>query len=799
MIRPTLHALMSHWRAQPLQCLTLVLGLALATALFSGVQAINSEARSAYAQASDAVSGPGPVVEHAQAAPISQAQFIALRRAGWMVSPMLEGRARIAGKQVRLVGIDPLTAPQGSRAGQAALSQGDGAGFLTGDALFAAPNTAADLADDPRIRAIDGLAPGLVFADIGVAQNLLERAGEIDRLLLHDTQPLSRPPLAEIAPALQITAAAAQNDLARLTDSFHLNLTAFGLLSFAVGLFIVHATIGLAFEQRRAMFRTLRALGVPARLLVTVLLAELGIFAVVAGLLGTALGYLIAAALLPDVAATLTGLYGANVDGTLTFRANWWLTGMAIAILGTALASANALQKLARLPVLAPAKPRAWAMASDRSARLQALSAVGLLTLAGLGVLFGKGVIAGFATLGALMIGAAFALPLILRLCVGAAERFATGVRTQWFWADTRQQIPGLSLALMALLLALATNIGVGTMVSSFRLTFTGWLDQRLASELYVRASDPEQSIELQDWLATRTDAVLPLLNTETQILGRQAEMFGVADHPTYRDNWPLLDALPGVWDRVASGEAILINEQLSLRETLGPGDSLRLAPDWTALIAGVYSDYGNPRIQVLVNTQIMAARFPDLTALQFALRVPPDQVADLTEALVNRFDLGSDAVIDQASIKAFSLEVFERTFTVSATLNVLTLSVAGFAILTSLLTLSGMRLPQLAPVWALGMTHGSLAKLELLRAVLLAAMTLIAAVPLGLALAWVLLNVINVEAFGWRLPMYLFPSAWGLLAFAALAAAVLASLWPAWRLYKTPPAHLLKVFVNER
>ena len=57
----------------------------------------------------------------------------------------------------------------------------------------------------------------------------------------------------------------------------------------------------------------------------------------------------------------------------------------------------------------------------------------------------------------------------------------ARGALVQWFWADTRQQVPGLSLALMALLLALAANIGVGTMVSSFRQTFVGWLDQRLA------------------------------------------------------------------------------------------------------------------------------------------------------------------------------------------------------------------------------------------------------------------------------------------------------------------------------
>jgi putative ABC transport system permease protein len=71
------------------------------------------------------------------------------------------------------------------------------------------------------------------------------------------------------------------------------------------------------------------------------------------------------------------------------------------------------------------------------------------------------------------------------------------------------------------------------------------------------------------------------------------------------------------------------------------------------------------------------------------------------------------------------------------------------------------MRLPQLAPVWALGLTKRELARLELLRALLLAALTFVVAIPVGLLLAWVLLAVINVEAFGWRLPMFLFPREW--------------------------------------
>ena len=110
-------------------------------------------------------------------------------------------------------------------------------------------------------------------------------------------------------------------------------------------------------------------------------------------------------------------------------------------------------------------------------------------------------------------------------------------------------------------------------------------------------------------------------------------------------------------------------------------------------------------------------------------------------------------------SLKAFSLSVFERTFSVTGALSVLTLTIAAFAILMSLLTLAAMRLPQMAPVWAMGTTQRRLAGLEILRTVLLAAITAVLALPLGLALAWVLLAIVNVEAFGWRLPMYLFPS----------------------------------------
>jgi putative ABC transport system permease protein len=562
-----------------------------------------------------------------------------------------------------------------------------------------------------------------------------------------------------------------------------------------VGIFIVHGAIGLAFEQRRAMVRTLRTLGLSLRRIMLLMALELLALAVIAGALGVAMGYALAATLLPDVAATLEGLYGAQVAGVLQLDPAWWLSGLGIALAGAVLAGAGAFWTIARMPILATGS-RAWAVASGQRRGWQGILAVVLVGLAGFGPVLGGGLLAGFASLACLLLGAALALPLVLDGLLALGERRAQGVRTQWFLADTRQQLPGLRLALMALLLAMAANIGVSTMVSSFRLTFTGFLDQRLFADLYVETDDAAQGAALQRIVADRTRAVLPIQWVDTQVAGQQAEIYGARVAPAYAENWQFIARDGSVWDRVAAGEAAIINEQLARRADLWPGDGVTLSPGRTLPIAGVVGDYGNPIGQVVIGEPLFQRLFPDVAPERFGLVT--DDPDGLRAVLETELGLSQGQITDQAALKAFSLDVFERTFTVTAALNVLTLSVAGFAILMSLLTLAAMRVPQLAPAWALGMTRRSLGRLEVLRAVVLAALTLLVALPLGLALAWMLLAVINVEAFGWRLPMYLFPGDYAVLGGLSVLAALLAALWPARRLARTPPSDLLKVFANE-
>ncbi|WP_394886069.1 FtsX-like permease family protein (plasmid) [Mesorhizobium sp. AaZ16] len=793
-----LSALASHWRRNRLQLLTLVLGLALATALWSGVQAINAEARASYdAAAATLADGRFDQLLPRDGDSMPEELFVALRRAGWLVSPVVEGRLRVGSTAVRLVGVDPLTAPPGSAASEA--SRADLNQFLRAHTLVAGPEMAALLgATLPNPVLIDqAVAPGTVLADVGVAQTLLGRAGRISRLIVLPEQPLRQRPLAEIAPDLLLQSADGATGVGRLTDSFHLNLTAFGFLSFAVGIFIVHGAIGLAFEQRRGMVRTLRALGVPLRHLIVLMVLELVVLATLAGALGTALGYLIAALLLPDVAATLRGLYGADVAGTLQIRPEWWLSGMAMALGGALLASASALWRLARMPVLASAGGRAWALVSGRTRKLQAAAAVVLLAAAGVLAIAGAGLAAGFALLACLLLGAALALPFCLATILRFGEGQAVRAMAKWFWADTRQQLPGLGLALMALLLALATNVGVSTMVSSFRLTFVGFLDQRLSAELYVDANAVADRAALERFLETRADAVLPIMSVDATFAGMPAEIFGARIGDTYRENWRFLDGVPAVWDEVEEGKAVVINEQLSRRAGLRVGEMLAIGPGLSLPIAGVVGDYGNPIGQAIVGEALFRQAFPGIVPSRYGVRT--DDPQGLRRELIEALDLPPARIIDQAALKALSLSVFERTFSVTGALNVLTLAVSAFAILMSLLTLAAMRLPQMAPVWAMGTTQRRLAGLEILRTVLLAAITAALALPLGLALAWVLLAIVNVEAFGWRLPMYLFPAEYARLMLLALGAALLAALWPAWRLARMEPAALLRIFANER
>src|SRR5580704_16025317 len=182
-----LAVLLSHWRRHPMQLATLLIGLISATALWSGVQALNQQARSSYDRAAATFGGARTaMLVGRNGATFPQQLFVELRRAGWPVSPVLEGRVQINGRPFRLLGIEPVTlpaevgnAPAIGRAGLQTFIIPPGETLVAPETLgdLNLPEGAAPLASGgvslPPLHVQAQLVPGVLVVDIGMAQRIL--------------------------------------------------------------------------------------------------------------------------------------------------------------------------------------------------------------------------------------------------------------------------------------------------------------------------------------------------------------------------------------------------------------------------------------------------------------------------------------------------------------------------------------------------------------------------------------------------------------------------------------------------
>jgi putative ABC transport system permease protein len=830
-MRVVLATLLSHYRRHPGQLVMLLLGLWVASALWSGVQAINASARDSYARAEALFSTGLDRLERRDGEALTRDDFLALRRAGVPVSPLLEGRLEAPdGTRLTVIGIDPLTLPGDSEFATAG-STGELTPFLTlpwqtrlaPDALAAfalgpgeAEGATPRLADGhqlPPLTLAPALPPDTLVMDIAAAAALLESGQRVSRLVAAPGA------LAEAPPGLVLTRADTLVSPGQLTESFHLNLTALALLALVVGLFIVQAALGLALEQRLGMLRTLRALGVSGRALVGALALELILLGIVGALAGIAGGVWLARALLPDVAATLGSLYGAGVGAELRLPWHYWAGGLAVTLGGLLLAGSGVLWRAARLSVLGLGQAQAWRAGFRRQLTLMA-AAGALVALAALvlaawlaGQPAGEGLVAGFALIAALLLASALWLPPLLGVALAGLTRLARHrPLAQWALADLQLQLPRLALAMMALLIALSANLGVGSMVGGFRLTFLEWLDQRLVADLYLRP--PAEQFEAVDaWLARQPEVTerLATRRSESRLLAIEpgggtgtardrrlpVGLYGITPGERLMPTWPLLatrDGRESAWTAFREGEAF-VNEQLAIAEGIAPGDRLRLETpggETRVRVAAIYPDYGNPRGEVLLATPHLAERFgAPPGSLGIVLAEDADGAA-LAEALAREFALGRDSVRDQREVKRIATGIFERTFTITRALNALTLAVAALALLASLLAQASERRRRLAPLWALGVPRARLGRIQLAQLGGMALATGLVAVPLGIVITWGLVTVINVAAFGWRLPLHLFPGEIALTLATAVGVALAAAALPVLRLWRTPPRALL-------
>ena len=251
------------------------------------------------------------------------------------------------------------------------------------------------------------------------------------------------------------------------------------------------------------------------------------------------------------------------------------------------------------------------------------------------------------------------------------------------------------------------------------------------------------------------------------------------------------------VWPAFDAG-AVIVSEPFAYRRAVGAGGSVRLRTDRGERdfpVAGVFYDYGSSAGVVVMSRRTYRLFWDDGAVSALALYAAPGvDVERLMAALRERAAGGQDVLIrSNRALRDASLEIFDRTFAITAVLRLLIVAVAFVGVLSALMALQLERGREHGVLRALGLTPGQVWGVVTAQTGLMGLVAGLLAVPVGIMLAAVLVFVINRRSFGWTMPLDVAPLILAQGVLLAVTAALLAGLYPAWKMAAASAAEALR------
>ncbi len=800
MWRHLLPLTLAEWRHHPWRHGVALLAVALGVALASSVQLINHSALSEFSQAVRTANGePDVVLAAAQPAGFDDALFgrLALDEQVALASPVLEidSHARTSDQSprvpVRITGIDALRI-----AGIAPALMPRPAEGLAGPTALLSPALAwLNPAAQAQLKAAAGsrlwlqsaggwqdfevggsVAAGgapLVVIDIAAAQARFGRAGRLSRIDLRLVAGVDREAWLQrqaLTPEVRVsTADEAAARLSRLSLAYRVNLGVLALVALLVGGFLVYSVLSLSIAQRLPGFALLGVLGLPARERRRLVLAESALLGLVGSALGLAFGALLAWVALRVLGGDLGGGYFPGMAPALR-----WPAGAlaACGALGTAAAVAGAWWPARQAERLAPAQ----ALKGLGGTAAQAPSAAWPLA-----VLAAGGVLALLPPIGGLPLAAYGAVALLLAGGVALVPAVVLALLQRI--GDPRGALPLLALrrahharhvasaTVAGVVASLALSVALTVMVASFRDAVTGWLDQVLPADLYLRSSNSAAAAEQAPLPADYAASAAEVPGVARVLAGRLKPLVIDAGNPTVTLlARPLSDPaamlpLIGALAPAAAGEvSVYVSEPAAALYRWSPGQRIELplpgpgGARQPARVRGVWRDYarqfGAIAMDLADYQRLTGDRGLNELAIWLAPGAAPAAVAQALKRLA-----GDNAPVDTAStaeLRTLSLAIFDRSFAVTRYLQVVAIAVGLVGVAASLSAQVLARRKEFGLLTHLGLTRRQTIGLVTIETMAWLLAGCVVGLALGLAIAAVLVYVVNPQSFHWSMPMHI-------------------------------------------
>ena len=242
---------------------------------------------------------------------------------------------------------------------------------------------------------------------------------------------------------------------------------------------------------------------------------------------------------------------------------------------------------------------------------------------------------------------------------------------------------------------------------------------------------------------------------------------------------------------------AVLISEPLSRKAGLRVGDRLPVygpQGEITFPISGIYYDYTTEGGAAAMDIRTMEEWFGPGFINNMALYLDPDCDPErMVDELKYKFEDFPLQIRSNRRLREEIFAIFDQTFAVTQILRGMSLLIAICGITLNLLVVARERISELALYRAIGAGRRQIFGIFVGEGIGMALLSLFLGLLGGIALAMILIFVINRAYFGWTIQVHW---TWGpILQQSAmiLAAAVLASLYPALRASQVPAKELSK------
>lgn len=798
-------------RAHPWRVIAALAAIAIGVALGLAVQLINASAASEFSQAVRATTGQADLEVRGPRGGFDDAvlERIAADPAVAVASPLVEVDAQVisAGEPriLKLIGIDLFRAGRVTPELLGTPQDEEGLSLLADDALFLSTAAQSWLGVkpgetlvlqaglEPVVLRVAGSLPGarpgqrLATLDLGAAQWRLGRLGKLTRVAIRlqsgSDMPVVRARLAALLPEGVFVAAPEDADVraSNLSRAYRVNLNVLALVALFTGAFLVFSTQMLSVVRRRGEFALLRTLGWPARQLLRQIVVEGAAIGCLGSLLGAVLGIAIARFAIQLFGGDLGGGYFAGIAPTLILDP---LTIAGFVALGCAAAAAGSLAPALEIARAAPAQ----ALKGGAEAGLPAHVArfwpgLGLLAV---GVVLTRlppvdGLpVAGYLAIACWLIGGISLMPgLAARVFALLANAFSAQASRRPLLFLSLQRLAAApaqaGIALAGVVASFALMVAMGIMVGSFRDSVDRWLGKVLAAPLYFRVPAGGNSafvppaelasiaaqpgLERAEWMRIqqfdldpqRPAVTLMARNLNKRDPGERIPLTGAALAPA---------ALP------AGSLPVWVSEAMVDLYGWATGTQQQLPLGGRAVsvtVAGVWRDFARQHGTVTIDLDDYRQLTGDTGITDGALWPRAGVSSAELAAAIQRAVPGTQRLefAEPGEIRAASLRIFDRSFAVTYLLELVAIAIGLAGIGASFSAQALARAREFGMLRHLGTTRRELMRLLAFEAGGLTLFGIVAGGTLGLAIALVLIRVVNPQSFHWNMDLAV---PWGLL-----------------------------------